>query len=86
MFNVLAKASLSLSSFYLNTLRYYAEVHYGSEAVNDSFVSLSARHMDTSYTEADTGNSEHEIQELRFTSTVKPEIWVILIILHNQII
>ena len=51
-------------------------MHYGTEGVNKSFVSLIARHMDTELTEAETGNAEHEIQELHFTSTVLPEIWV----------
>ena len=62
-------------SFPTLDLRYYVEIHYGSSS-SDSYVSLVAHLMETDYAEADTGMAEHEIQDLKFSSTVTKEILV----------
>ena len=57
------------------TSSYYTEVHYGSGRYN-SFVSLVAHLMDTEYGEADTGQAEHEIQDIKFNSVSTKETLV----------
>ncbi|CAL1525941.1 unnamed protein product, partial [Lymnaea stagnalis] len=54
-------------------LRYYTEVQYRTGSSN-SFVTLIAHLLVTNMTNQETGVAEHEVQDIRFTSTVTEEI------------